>query len=53
MVAGLTADPKQSYAVAMIVLAAVGLVGLGAAMFLPRQPAAQPPTSPAFGPAAS
>ena len=53
MVAGLTADPKQAYALAMIVLAVVGLVGLGATMFLPRQPAAQPLTGPAFGPAAS
>ena len=53
MVAGLTADPKQAYALAMIVLAVVGLVGLGATMFLPRQPAAQPVTSPAFGPAVS
>ena len=46
MVAGLTADPKQAYAVAMIVLAVVGLVGLGATMFLPRQPAAQPADQP-------
>ena len=40
MVAGPTADPTQSYAVAMIVLAAVELVGLGATMFRPanRQP---------------
>ena len=53
MVAGLTADPKQAYAVAMIVLAVVGLVGLGATMFLPRQPAAQPVTNPALGPAVS
>ena len=51
MVAGLTADPKQAYGLAMIVLAVVGLVGLGATMFLPRQPAAEPATSPAFGPA--
>jgi MFS family permease len=38
LVAGLT-DPKQSYALAMIVLAVVGVVGLGATMLLPRQPA--------------
>jgi hypothetical protein len=37
-VAGLT-DPKQSYALAMIVLAVMGVVGLGATMLLPRQPA--------------
>jgi len=41
MVAGITADPKQSYALAMIVLAAVGIVGLGATLFLPHRPAAQ------------
>jgi len=35
MVAGLTADPKQAYGVAMIVLAVVGLVGLGAAVAAP------------------
>ena len=35
----------------MIVLAVVGLVGLGATMFLPHQPAAQPVANPAFGPA--
>jgi predicted MFS family arabinose efflux permease len=38
LVAGLT-DPKQSYALAMIVLAVMGVVGLGATMLLPRQPA--------------
>ena len=30
MVAGLTADPKQCYALAMPVIAAVGIIGLGA-----------------------
>jgi MFS family permease len=44
LVAGLTADPKQSYALAMIVLGVVGLVGLGATMLLPRQPAPAPAT---------
>jgi MFS family permease len=38
LVAGLT-DPDQAYALAMIVVAAVGLVGLGAAMLLPRRAA--------------
>ena len=47
MVAGITADPKQSYAVAMIVLAVVGLIGLGATMFLPRQPVSPPLVDPA------
>ncbi len=50
MVAGITADPKQSYALAMIVLAVVGIIGLGATMFLPRQPAVQPVTNPGTGP---
>ncbi len=35
LVAGL-ADPKQSYGVAMIVLAVIGLIGLGATFMLPR-----------------
>jgi MFS family permease len=34
LVAGL-ADPKQSYAIAMIVLALLGLIGLGATIMLP------------------
>ena len=50
MIVGLTADPKQSYALAMPVIAAVGIIGLGATMLLPRQPAAQPVTNPAVGP---
>ena len=53
MVAGITADPKQSYALAMIVIAAVGVVGFGVTMFLPRQSAAQPVTNPGLGPAVS
>jgi MFS family permease len=35
LVAGLV-DPKRSYALAMIVLGVIGLVGLGAALLLPR-----------------
>ena len=40
LVAGLT-DPKKSYALAMIVLAIAGLIGLVAAMILPSQPMPQ------------
>ena len=47
LVAGL-ADPKQSYAIAMIVLASLGLIGLGATIMLR---AAEP--SPATGVPAS
>ncbi|MGV9861081.1 MFS transporter [Rhodococcus koreensis] len=36
LVAGITTTPERSYALAMIVLAAVGVIGLGAAIFLPR-----------------
>ena len=53
LVAGL-ADPKRSYGVAMIVLAFIGLIGLGATILLPRaepapgigapSPAAEHPT---------
>ena len=39
LVAGITANPERSYALAMIVLAAVGLVGLAATLLLPRTPA--------------
>jgi MFS family permease len=35
LVAGLV-DPKRSYALAMIVLGVIGLIGLGAALLLPR-----------------
>ncbi|MGV1007822.1 MAG: MFS transporter [Dermatophilaceae bacterium] len=38
LVAGIAATPGRSYALAMIVLAVVGLVGLVAAFFLPRTP---------------
>jgi MFS family permease len=36
LVAGITSTPERSYGLAMIVLAVVGLVGLAAAVFLPR-----------------
>ena len=39
LVAGITATPERSYGLAMIVLAAVGLVGLAASALLPRTPA--------------
>jgi MFS family permease len=39
LVAGIAATPGRSYALAMVVLGAVGLVGLAAAFFLPRTPA--------------
>ena len=43
LVAGITATPGPSYAISLIVLAVVGLIGLGAAVFLPRkiEPAGQ------------
>ena len=37
LVAGITATPGRSYALAMVVLGVVGLVGLGAAALLPKQ----------------
>jgi MFS family permease len=39
LVAGITVTPERSYGLAMIVLAAVGLVGLAASLLLPRTPA--------------
>ena len=54
LVAGITATPERSYGLAMIVLAAFGVVGLVAAAALPRhitavasnpRPTAQPPTA--------
>jgi MFS family permease len=39
LVAGITATPERAYGLAMIVLAAVGLVGLAASALLPRTPA--------------
>jgi MFS family permease len=39
LVAGITAMPERAYGLAMIVLAAVGLVGLAASALLPRTPA--------------
>lgn len=39
LVAGLTATPERAYGLAMVVLAVAGLIGLGAALRLPRAPA--------------
>jgi MFS family permease len=39
LVAGITATPERAYGLAMIVLAAVGLVGLATSALLPRTPA--------------
>jgi MFS family permease len=39
LVAGITATPERAYGLAMIALAAVGLVGLAASLLLPRTPA--------------
>jgi MFS family permease len=39
LVAGITATPERAYGLAMIVLAAVGLLGLVASALLPRTPA--------------
>ena len=39
LVAGITATPERAYGLAMIVMAAVGLVGLAASLLLPRTPA--------------
>jgi hypothetical protein len=36
LVAGITSTPDSAYALAMIVLAAAGLIGLVASLFLPR-----------------
>jgi MFS family permease len=41
LVAGLTATPERSYALALVVLAVIGTVGFLAAIALPRQPDAQ------------
>jgi MFS family permease len=43
LVAGITSTPERSYALAMVVLAAVGMLGLIAAAVLPTGPA--PPTA--------
>ena len=45
LVAGLTSTPERSYALAMVILAAIGVIGLVASVFLPRGTAA--PTAPA------
>ncbi len=39
LVAGITATPGRAYGLAMVVLAAVGVLGFGVALFLPRDPA--------------
>jgi F0F1-type ATP synthase membrane subunit c/vacuolar-type H+-ATPase subunit K len=36
LVAGITSTPERSYGLAMIVLAAAGLIGLAASLLLPR-----------------
>ncbi len=36
LVAGITADPKQAYALAMMAVAIIGVVGLGATILLPK-----------------
>ena len=36
LVAGITSSPDRSYALAMVVLAVIGVVGLVASVFLPR-----------------
>ena len=36
LVAGITATPERSYGLAITVLAACGLIGLAASLFLPR-----------------
>jgi MFS family permease len=40
LVAGITVTPERSYGLAIAALAVVGLIGFGAALFLPRTPAA-------------
>jgi MFS family permease len=42
LVAGITATPERSYALAMVTLAAIGVIGLVAAAFLPRHFAPPP-----------
>jgi MFS family permease len=39
LVAGITKTPERAYGLAMIVLAAIGLLGLAASLLLPRTPA--------------
>jgi MFS family permease len=46
LVAGITRTPDRSYALALIVVAVVGLIGLVSATFLPRAGAATPAASP-------
>ena len=54
LVAGIASTPGRSYALALLVLTATGLIGLVAALFLPRDTAASQPASsspPRIGPA--
>jgi MFS family permease len=44
LVAGITTTPERAYGLAMVVLAAFGIAGLFASMFLPRTVAAAPAT---------
>jgi MFS family permease len=46
LVAGITKTPDRSYALALVVVAVVGLVGLVSATFLPRTGAGTPAASP-------
>jgi len=46
LVAGITKIPDRSYALALIVLAAIGLIGLAAAAFLPRTRSVAPVSPP-------
>jgi MFS family permease len=46
LVAGLAATPGRSYALAIIVLGGVGLIGLGAALFLPSDAGSPVPDPP-------
>jgi MFS family permease len=50
LVAGLTATPERSYGLAMAVLAACGLIGLLASVFLPRAVTPAQPTKPTTDP---
>jgi len=47
LVSGITTNPGPSYAFAMVALAAVGLIGLGAALLLPHAPAPRKAPQPA------
>jgi MFS family permease len=47
LVAGLTTTPERSYALAMVAVAAAGVIGLVAAIFLPRTVTPMPAVAPA------